>query len=259
MARAGHGIPFPDILCNGQVPDHGLWLSKPFRSAGGLGIDFAKSGTPIDSPSRYVQAYLTGPAFAAIYFGKDGQSQLLGVTRQLVGTDWLNAGPFTYCGSIGSIAVAGQIGDQCCNIGQVLTESFHLEGIFGVDCVLHNDQLFVLEVNPRYTASVEVLELAHHAAFLNGDLPGQATTMLGKAILYADRDFAFPNRGSWLPGSPDPWHIPAFADVPHPGTKIETGQPVFTYFVSGTSEEDILTQLRCKAEEFPKQFLAGSV
>jgi predicted ATP-grasp superfamily ATP-dependent carboligase len=45
-------------------------------------------------------------------------------------------------------------------IGDVLAERFELVGLFGVDFVLNGDEVWTVEVNPRYTASVEIIERA---------------------------------------------------------------------------------------------------
>ena len=43
-------------------------------------------------------------------------------------------------------------------LGTVLAQAFRLVGLFGVDGVLDAERFWPVEVNPRYTASVEVLE-----------------------------------------------------------------------------------------------------
>ena len=42
----------------------------------------------------------------------------------------------------------------------MLADRFELSGLFGVDFILDGDQVWTLEVNPRYTASVEIVERA---------------------------------------------------------------------------------------------------
>ncbi len=53
--------------------------------------------------------------------------------------------------------------EQAAAWGKVLTSEFGLKGIFGCDFVWDGQRLWLLEVNPRFTASVEVVEQA--AAF----------------------------------------------------------------------------------------------
>src|SRR5262249_3860932 len=85
---------------------------------------------------------------------------------------WLHAPAFSYCGSI-SFTPSPELGRQVHQLGEVLARACGLLGIFGIDFILHDDVSYLIEVNPRYTASVEVVEHAtgvaalalHRAAF----------------------------------------------------------------------------------------------
>ena len=105
----------------------------------------------------YFQRFIEGPSFSAIYAAVEGRAELLGVTRQLVGT---TGSPFAYRGSIGPISLSSRPTGMLSELGWVLASSFPLIGLFGVDFILRDDDIWPVEVNPRYTASVEVLELA---------------------------------------------------------------------------------------------------
>ena len=101
-----------------------------------------------------------------------------------------------------------------------------------------------VEVNPRYTASVEIHELAsgrpllpeHRAACEGSDRAGggprgkraAATQVAGKWIVYAPQPMVIPE-STWDEGvAADPGVVPAIADIPAPGTSIEAGEPVMT-------------------------------
>ena len=114
------------------------------------------------------------------------------------GTTWLGASAFTYAGSIGPLPLETSHGNQFEKIGQCLARRFHLRGLFGVDVVIQDDLVWPVEVNPRYTASIEVLERTTSANFLDwhvaacreGKLPDQAPVCsagkwFGKAICFA--------------------------------------------------------------------------
>ncbi len=86
---------------------------------------------------------------------------MIGVSEQLIGLAALSAGPFAYCGSIGPIAVGG-VGSsrQIAQTGEVVACAFGLRGLFGIDLLLDQGTgvAWPTEVNPRYTASVEIYE-----------------------------------------------------------------------------------------------------
>jgi predicted ATP-grasp superfamily ATP-dependent carboligase len=240
----------------------GQWLLKPVRSCGGAGIRFFDGDSARPRHDVYLQEYIEGESCAAIYLSSGFSADLLGVTRQLVGEDWLHARPFHYCGSIGPLSLDSSLKHALNRLGMVLASGCRLAGLFGIDCVVRDGVPYPVEINPRYTASVEVLEFAtnvpalalHAVAFDPQALPEEAPPLperrpglVGKAILFAKAPLVFPEDGLWLdtvrqPG--DVWQMPAFADIPHPGERIEAGRPILTYFVRGDSVEDCREKLR---------------
>src|SRR5205085_2528059 len=75
---------------------------------------------------------------------------------------------FQYAGSIGPLDCRREALES---LGQTLVDAFALRGIFGVDFLFDGDRIRPVEVNPRYPASLEILEritrqplLVHHFA-----------------------------------------------------------------------------------------------
>ena len=192
-----------------------------------------------------------------MYVAGENGAEFLGATRQLTGERWLHAKPFAYCGSIGPLKLSAPFRTALNELGQTLARGCMLRGLFGVDCIVRNDVPIPVEVNPRYTASVEVLEHAgisafsmHRRIFEAGEelvsLP-QRPGVHGKAIFFAREALIFPSNGPWLVSLKkpfDPGELLAFADLPHAGERIEAGQPVLTFFASVSSVADCENQLR---------------
>src|SRR5262249_719615 len=127
----------------------------------------------------YFQQYTPGDSCAAIFVSGGLMTQFLGVTRQLIGKTWLHAEPFHYCGSVGPLTLDRKATDAFCRLGDALVRGFGLRGLFGIDCILRGGLPYPVEVNPRSTASVEVLEhatgvaaLALHASAFNYNTTG---------------------------------------------------------------------------------------
>jgi len=114
-------------------------------------------------------------------------------------------------------------------------------GVDGVDFVARRGVPFAIEVNPRYTASMELVERAYalsifeiHARACAGALPAfdlasarrRAPGAVGKAILYARRPSAMGEARAWL-ADPD------VRDVSPPGTRFAPRDPVCTVFARG--------------------------
>jgi uncharacterized protein len=251
------GLATPRVVL--EPPRHGAWLVKPLASAGGRGISFWKPGQAL--PARrpvYFQEFVEGAPCAALYVANAGRASLLGVTRQLIGEPWLHAAPFQYCGSVGPIVLATTAQQQFERLGNALAQSFGLRGLFGIDCILLDGTPWPVEVNPRYTASVEVLEWAlglaairMHCRVFDPSVPtvqGKCESVapyVGKAILFARRDCVIPADAPWqssLDRSPAQWHD--YADLPHQGQSIAAGHPIVTLFARAQSDAECLLQLQ---------------
>jgi uncharacterized protein len=268
--------------------DTGRWLVKPRAGAGGRGIRFW-GGEPVPA-THFLEEYLEGISLSATFINHGSRTSCLGITEQLVGCDFVHApSPFSYVGSIspsqGSTVLRcplhtpttsrGQMStsDSCHDpahevsileeverIGQRLTQADpYLRGLFGVDFILCDGELYLIEVNPRYTASMEVVELtmgqsclAMHTTTFGCDISQPAhqpaKTTLGKIIYYAPKTCQFPSRVPWLIVSKnDLWDIPEYADIPAPETVIERGQPVLTVFAEGADASEVMHRLQEKA------------
>ncbi len=283
-ALARHEVAVPEVreTCDG-LPMDGSWLLKPRDGCGGSAIRAwrGRAATDQSLPARragwYFQRRVDGEPCAAVYVAARGRAALVGVTRQLIGTPWAHAGPFQYAGSLGPLVPAPLDavkpgGDRPCagieseslrkqaeRIGNVLAAEFGLAGLFGVDAVLAGDALWPVEVNPRYTASVEVLERSlgvpamawHVAACREGRLPeaewGAAQQWCGKAVLYAAGDVTVPAALEAFSEAEncDPlW--PNLADLPDCGTRIAAGRPVLTVLASAADERLLEAALRAR-------------
>ena len=147
--------------------------------------------------------------------------------------------------------------------------------LYGVDLVDDGETLWVIEVNPRYTASMEVVERAYgnsvfqtesggfggpppkatqHMGGKPPNPPGLDMHCVGKVVLYAK---------ALLSVSPElsedllqqagelPW--PSIADIPNAGTEIETGQPVMTLFAEGSACDEVEANLKTQVQKTEQQ------
>lgn len=254
-------VACPEIRMSGSDAEHRRdWLVKPLRSAGGIGIEHY-NGQPVDE-RYYLQQYLTGESCSAVFVGGRGYCRLLGVMRQLVGLPEFHAGEFSYCGSIGPLELNESDNVQWRRIGEVIAGEFNLTGLFGVDAIKRQDGIYPVEVNPRYTASVEALELVLdlqavklHCHACEGrpiEMESRAPRrFIGKAILFAPEDLVF--REFAQEGF-------SIADVPARGAEIKQGHPVLTVMVTGTDVDSISRELKQAARRVFKNLgCMGSV
>ena len=271
-AVRGAGLPAPAVHSTFRRPPAGRWLVKPMWGIGPP-IHFWTAADAADQPSLlvYFQEFLEGESQAALFCGDGKRAVLLGVSRQLVGLDWLHAAPFRYCGSIGPLQPEPARRRDLETLGAALARRCRLRGLFGVDGIVRNGAFLPVEVNPRYTASVEILEYGcafsalawHRAAFVptapQPAPPGSPTTCIGKAVLFAKDALTFPDDGPWnavLRSPPALAEPPPFADIPHPGTTIKVGRPILTFFVQAETADECLDALQRTAAELDRVFFS---
>ena len=221
------------------------------------------SGPQITDAARgrfFFQARIDGQPCSAVYVAAADRAVLLGATRQLLATTGTGAGPFCYAGSLGPLRLAPMLDHQLQIIGQEIARRFSLVGLFGVDLVLADDQFWVIEVNPRFPASVEVLERAcgfeavaiHVEACRRGRLPpppAPSGMWCGKAILWARADLVVPADFPGLAPPADLKSWPALADVPAPGTRIRAGGPIATVLAETGDEPSLMLALTRQAAQ----------
>jgi predicted ATP-grasp superfamily ATP-dependent carboligase len=269
-------IGCPQVRRQGaDLPRRGRWLVKPLASAGGNRICFWTGDGPVPPPQRvYFQEYIEGDSCAAAFIGDGRQARLLGVTRQLVGERWLHAAPFHYCGSIGPLPLTPAVHQTLERMGNALVKESGMRGLFGVDCIVGDEVPWPVEINPRYTGSMEVLEyaqnlpvLALHRQVFDLQAPAPPASLptslpwIGKAILFAGEALVFPSDGPWhsvLRHPPPVEELPAFADVPTPGQRIAPGGPILTFFAQATSLATCLDALRQIAADLDRWLFAQS-
>jgi predicted ATP-grasp superfamily ATP-dependent carboligase len=268
----GAGLLFPETRGSAAgIPHDGSWLMKTYRGASGSGVRVWSSERGVGSgheaePDKYCyQKRVDGTPCAAVFVASEGLAQLLGVTRQLIGEPWLRAHGFQYAGSIGPWPISAATCQTLEHIGNVLSEQFELVGLFGVDFILDGQDVWTIEVNPRYTASVEIVErctgvcaIAFHVAACNGtaELPAthSATACNGKAILFAARDVAISKvfaEYSLRESLRTPW--PALGDVPSAGTHIEADRPILTAFAKGSTIAEVERRLHERVAQIERE------
>ncbi len=141
------------------------YLLKPIQHAGGIGIRFASDTTKL--PTGYwLQRYWPGTPIGASYIAcpvdckddnqKKTRTYLVGVCQSLLDPH-RSIEPFLYHGSVGPLSLPPHIDQVIERVGRLAAEQFGLVGLFNIDFIFSDSALVLLEVNPRYSASMELL------------------------------------------------------------------------------------------------------
>jgi len=239
-ALTSAGLHFPETqLADQRQPANDGWLGKTSRGSCG-------SGVGVTEGANYFQRRITGVPLSAVFQG----NQLLGVTRQLVGERWTGAAEFQYCGSIGPWPLSPVVQQQMLRLGEVLHSKFGLTELYGVDLLGDRNKIWTIEVNPRYTAAVEVVERAYGISVFGPTGGQRPSSCCGKVVLFANRPLVITEetKGGLLQQAGNiAW--PEIADIPAAGTKIAAGQPVLTLFAEADSCESVATRLQERVAE----------
>jgi len=147
-----------------------------------------------------------------------------------------------------------------------LTATYGLSGLHGVDFIYDGERCWVVEINPRYTASMELMELAGglpifklHIDACLGIMPPEHkdtlaalpadTACFGKSILYADSDLEIMGHEASLAEWIEALRRMGIRDISKPGTFVPQGAPLVTLIASGRDRSTCLYELDQLAQD----------
>jgi predicted ATP-grasp superfamily ATP-dependent carboligase len=263
------------------LPLDGSWLRKPLASAAGQGIRrWTGNDTGTGSSSGLIwQRWMPGRRLAAALLLRSSESSIVGISRQILG----GSGRFAYRGSVllpatmhppGVFAQLQALGDRLGAAGLV--------GLVGIDFLLPapGERPTLVEVNPRFTASMELHERRRGESLAAAHLAACGITLLdprpscsaprtcpaatpsccwAKLIVRARQ--ALVATATWSAAVDDlnlhwaendaavcgaAW--PSLADLPPIDTRLPAGSPVLTVFACSRHPAEALRLCRVRAE-----------
>ena len=258
LRKRGHAVPSIRMA----PARTGRWLLKPVLSGGGRRVRVWQPGRRVPR-GCYLQEFVDGTPGSIVFVAARGRAVPIGLSRQVVGEDAFGAAGFQYCGNI--LAAAGDaqfardraLVRRATELAGAIAEEFELVGANGVDFIARDGVPYAIEVNPRWTASMELVErayglsvfAAHAAACVAGELPTfdlsrsrRGASVVGKAVVFARGDVTVGDTRAWLTSSGSPGHpaddVAGIRDVPHPGERIAAGRPICTVLAAGRDAFD---------------------
>lgn len=274
----GKSPPVPDVR----------WMLKPKRSAGGQGIfvwdqhaAMSRDATATLRKPHYFQRRAEGEAASAVFLSEWNQITFVGASKLLHANP---PGPrFGYGGAIGPVDLPQDVMGQLIEVGRILGEGFALRGLWGLDFLHDASQVWVTEVNPRYTATVELYEHAYGTALLpqhrlaceewtrDREWKRQVSittwanepdrrVCVGKVVVYSPIDFVVPPWKDWTTAR-DPLlpELNILADRPMEGSRVPNGFPVCSLLASGATPQECGLALVGRVESLADHFKASGV
>lgn len=238
----------------------GGWIRKPARGSGGWDVRKARTIT-FDRETGdknlgvgYWQKRIAGLPFGATVASDGIRAVVLGLCESRLGAP---GRPFAYAGSVGPIRGrrVRELAPVLDALADRLTQKYGLKGLWNIDLIYEprKKRWYSLEINPRPSASMEVLEISARVSLMaisrqifqnDPDWYGAAEacrrsiaeTMSPhmKRIVYAQRMTTIERMPGRVMNVMDESGWPAAsilmfrADVPRIGTVIERGEPKWT-------------------------------
>ena len=249
------------------------YLRKPKYRSGGLGIkpfDPSKQAI-VDDSDFYYQEFIKGESRSAIFCFTESGFELLGTSIQSSGTQSLHANDYLYSGNIGPVKPCNSELTELQTIGEIISSNYRPHGLLGMDYILNESRVYPLEINPRYTASMEVLELALGQNFITKHMqafgfkaicenPARTEpSVIGKAIYYAPHDVLIPEDAPWVSIEANPRLFSTFADIPRANSAIDKVSPVVTIFAKADSLTEVEVQLKKLTSQLDSLFHVGTL
>lgn len=254
-----HGIPTAIVhtRADNVHPGADEWMLKPLASGGGRRVRPWRRASVMPA-GCYLQERIDGVAGSVAFVAAGGRCAVLGVSRQLIGDAAFGASGYRYCGSMMSMDV-----DDCWDgdvrvssgaraLGEATSALFGLVGVNGVDFVVRDGVPVAIEVNPRWSASMELVDRVctvpvmalHVESCMSRALPRvdrmSRNGVMGKAVVFARADVTVGEMRRWLERDD-------VRDVPWPGTSIGRGEPVCTVFATAPTFVECRAALAAKA------------
>ncbi len=235
------GIPHPETepIDKADSMEFPLMV-KPKSGSGGMKNIIVRNVNELnlfiersDSHEFIAQEFIEGIPCSASVISTGDEAVVVAVNEQLIGIQRLTRLHFAYCGNITPFETKSRKVIE--EYSKKISIEFKLQGSNGIDFMLTDKGVYVIEVNPRFQGSIDTVELSTglnvfdaHIKSFSGELPElrESRCFAAKNIIYADkklkinRDISdtlvkYMSKGK-------------AADIPHPGQEVYPDEPVTT-------------------------------
>lgn len=236
-------IPHPETRREPPPAGDPSWLLKACGGSGGLGVQPWRERGARPATPHYFQRRLDGEPLSVLFLADGQDLEVIGFNRLLPANGDADR-PFLYGGAIGQATPPEPVTQVVAGWAASLVGALRLRGLNNLDFILHQGQAFLLELNPRPSATMSLYEdqceggwIRRHVRACLGDLPDSPTSpadrVYGQRVIYAPDDRTIPAGLHW----PD-W----CRDLPQAGTQVPCGAPLCTV-LADSPEADLVESL----------------
>ena len=226
-------IPHP-LTRTERPADTADCVAKRMGGAGGTHVR-RLLGPDASGDTTYYQRRVTGHAISALVLGNGSAAIVLGFSAQWPAP--APGRPFRYGGAVRPAPLTRELNAKLVNAVQRLASAVPLIGLNSFDFMVDGDAFWLLEINPRPGATLDIFEPRQHSLFglhvaaCRGALPEKAPNLADAAaacIVYADRELRSVPRLAW----------PAWAaDRQRSGSSLRSGDPFCTVLACASTPD----------------------
>jgi predicted ATP-grasp superfamily ATP-dependent carboligase len=251
------GIPHPQTESINNAHIIGFpQMVKPKAGSGGMRNMILRDKEELnlfkergDAQEFIAQEFVEGVPCSASVISNGDDAVVVALNEQLIGVPWLTRLPFVYCGNITPFHT--KYYNEMIQYATQLTLEFGLIGSNGVDFILTEKGVQVIEVNPRFQGSLDTVELSMginifdaHIKSFTGELPQlrEPSCFAAKTIVYANKKVVIDKRTSdVLMRCMD---IGQAADIPQSGSLIQPDEPITTMLATAQTRSSVLKKVK---------------
>lgn len=249
MARDGIRLPLVSISPYAPNPPHPPkppWIVKSSKTAGGTGI---RPDNGLLGKDEYRQEFIHGESIGGLFFSRADRCDFLGAALHL------NHG-FLYGGGIFPAPLSAEVTRVLENFGAHVSAASGMTGWWGADFILNDEAVWLLEINPRPTATAALFCKLRGVDLVAAQMSPDAAAFdradgagtVGSMVVYARHDFTFHGSAAWFDKNA--------RDVPHEGSIIKKDAPVLTLYAAAATPPECRAALEAQAETAQTAFSA---
>ena len=212
------------------------FILKPIRGTAGMGVrDVEEVGSNFKYKNYLLQEKIIGEDLSVSTLSTGEEVKTILTSKQIIGkTELGQIEPYGYCGNI--VPYTGE--QDVSSIAEEIVEFLSLVGSNGVDFIQKDNEIYLLEINPRFQGTIECAEAVLGINMADAHLKACDGTLMEikspkrfavKMIVYARvRSIVGKLEGNGV------------YDIPYKNVIIEKGEPVATVVKTGPVLENVI-------------------
>ena len=233
------------------------FIVKPIQGSGGYDVNLLNSDSNIQFNDKkfIMQEYISGINLSTSLLASTNNIKCLTNSRLLTENDFNKNNNFKYIGNIlpltnksimKSVKDINEINEKLYETSTKLAKKFNLYGSNGIDYILNENGLYVIELNARIQGTFECVEQSFNINMLEEHIKAskneeinlpQAQKYSYKKIIYS------PTRMKY-----DKINLDNIYDLPHIGSITEKSQPLLTIIDKSSDFEKLYKKVELSSE-----------